>query len=165
MKKIAIIYTKYSPVVDALKYTLSDYCVDCYTDFVNTEDYDLVIHLGDTDGYKGHALTCHYSLLPSFINCKEPVKEAILKGVKVTGVTVYYTDTKKIIAQYPIFIKNDTHYDNLKQELEYLEQTILPIVARKIINNEQFEMQELLNNNCGGKCNTTSCEGCASCRH
>ena len=158
MKKIAVIYSKYSPVIDAIKYTLSDCSVDCLSDTDSTEFYDLVICL-DNKKFNKNAIACHHSLLPAF-DCDEPEKEAILSGAKVTGITIYNVDTKKIITQYPVFINNDTHYDDLKQELTYLEQTLLPIVAKKIINNEPFEIKNLLNSGCN-----RTCGGCSSCKH
>jgi len=161
MKKIAIIYSKYTPTIDAIKYTLSEHKVDCFkNEFYSDNDYDLVILSDNNTKYDGNALACHHSLLPSFDN-DDPVKSAILEGVKVTGITVYYTNPKKIIAQYPVFINNNTHYEELRQMLKYLEQTIFPVVIKKIINNEQFELHSLLNKNqCSGNCG-----GCVSCSH
>ena len=158
MKKIAILYTKYSPVIDAIKYKLQDYQVDCIKS-LNEENYDLVILSGYEGVYEENALVCHHSLLPSF-DCDEPEKQAILTGVKITGVTIYYSKTKKIVAQYPVFINNDMHYDNLKQELDYVEQTIFPLVIEKIVENKPFEINSLINNKCGGLCG-----GCSSCKH
>lgn len=157
MKRIAVLYSKHTPVIDAIKHRLADCIVDCYTDTKDAEEYDLVICLSN-EKPKGNVISCHHSLLPAF-NCAEPEKEAILQGVKVTGITIYYTNTGKIIAQYPVFINNDTHYDDLVQELNYLEQTLLPIIIEKIINNEPFEIQTLINKSCGG------CGGCSSCNH
>lgn len=163
MKKIAIIYSSYTPTIDAIKYTLSDCEIDCFDKEISSDvNYDLVILLDSCIKYKGKAIVCCHSLLPSFENDKEPVKSAILEGVKITGITIYYTNPKKIVAQYPIFINNNVHYEELKQELEYLEQTLFPVVIRKIINNEQFEMRSVLNQN--GKC-AGSCGGCNSCSH
>lgn len=158
MKKLAVLYSEYSPVIDAIKYTLSDCTVDCLTKTDNTESYDLIICLNNIKS-KGNAIACHHSLLPSF-DGDEPEKEAILKGVKVTGITFYYINTGKIITQYPVFINNDTHYDNLKQELTYLEQTLMPVVVEKILKNEPFDIQKLINKGCGGNCG-----GCSSCSH
>lgn len=158
MKKLAVLYSEYSPVIDAIKYTLSDCTTDCLTTADNTENYDLIICL-DNKKAEGNAIACHHSLLPAF-DCEEPEKEAILNGVKVTGITIYYPNTKKIIAQYPVFINNDTHYNDLKQELTYHEQTLLPLVAEKILNNEPFDIQKLVNKGCGGNCG-----GCSSCSH
>ena len=159
MKNIVIIYSEYSPVIDAIKYNLSEYTVTAehIKDYKrNKDDYDLIICLNNIK-VEGKAITCHHSLLPSF-NCEDPEKEAIIQGVKVTGITIYRTDTGKIITQYPVFIDNDMHYDNLKRELSYLEQTLLPVTAKKIINNEPIEMRSLLNNKC---CNNRGCTACS----
>ena len=158
MKKIAILYSEYMPVIDAIKYNLSDCTVDCIKTSGNIKEYDLVINLCPNE-YDTESIACRHSLLPAF-DCEEPEKEAILAGVKVTGITVYYTKTRKIIAQYPVFIKNDTHFDELKRELDYLEQTILPLVAKKLINNEPFELSSIMNKGCSGNCG-----GCLSCNH
>ena len=157
MKKIAILYKNYSPIIDAIKYQLQDCEINCLTKPNEKENYDLVINLGVQ--YDGEALACHYSLLPAFASA-EPVKEAILSGVKVTGITIYYTESKKIIAQYPVFIKNDSHYDDLEQELKYIEQTLFPLIIQKIIQNEPFEVHALMKPSCSGDCG-----GCKSCNH
>ena len=158
MKKVAILYSKHIPVVDAIKYNLSDCIVDCITEVCDMEKYDLVINLCP-DKYDTESIACHHSLLPAF-NCDEPEKEAVLAGVKVTGITVYYTKTGKIITQYPIFIKTDMHYDEVKKELDYLEQTILPLTAKKLIQNEPFDINSILTKGCNGNCG-----GCSSCSH
>ena len=159
MKKIAILYSEYKPVIDAIKYALSDCITDCLTECENISDYDLAVNLTDFKINADNVISCHYSLLPAF-DCEEPVKEAILAGVKVTGITVYYTKTQKIIAQYPVFINNETHYEDLQQELTYIEQTLLPIVIKKILNNEAFNVKAIMKNGCNGKCG-----GCSSCNH
>lgn len=157
MKKIAILYSEYTPVIDAIKYQLSDCEIDCLTTPQNIDKYDLVINFGVD--FNGNALTCHHSLLPAF-DCEEPIKKAMLEGVKITGITIYFTNPQKIIAQYPIFIKNETHYDELKKELIYIEQTLFPLVVQRIISNEPFDVRALLNKTCSGKCG-----GCTSCNH
>ena len=157
MKRIAVLYSEYKPIIDALKYTLSDCEVECLTE-ISRKDYDLVINLcpekSDTAG-----IACHHSLLPAF-NSADPEKDAILAGVKVTGITIYDTVSGNIITQYPVFIKNDIHYDELKKEMDYLEQVLFPVTARKIIDNEQFDIQSFMQGGCGGNCG-----GCSSCRH
>ena len=157
MKKVAILYKDYSPIIDAIMYQLSDCEVNCITQPIGMEKYDSVVNLGCN--YDGEALACHNSLLPSF-DCKEPVKEAMLFGVKVTGLTIYYTKSKKIVAQYPVFVGNDTHYDELNQELCYIEQTLFPLVIRKVLDNEPFEVRSLLNKTC-----SAGCGGCSGCSH
>ena len=159
MKKVAILYSEYSAVIDAIKYQLSDYEVDCLTEPKKTEKYDLVILSNYYGEYEGNALKCHHSLLPSF-DCDEPVKKAMLEGVKVTGITIYFTNPFKILAQYPVFINNNTHFYELEKELEYIEQTLFPLVAERILKNEPFEVRALLNKTCSGHCG-----GCKECNH
>ena len=159
MKRIAILYSEYSPLIDAIKYRLSDCTVDIMTSPVNTDDYDLIVLSNYNAEFEGNAIKCHHSLLPAF-NSAEPEKEAMLAGVKVTGITIFLTNPYKIIAQYPIFINNSMHYDELKQELTYLEQTIFPLVTEKVLNNEPFDISMLLNKTCSGNCG-----GCFRCNH
>lgn len=97
-------------------------------------------------------LKTHYSLLPAFSNSDDPVRDAILAGVKVTGITLTLGD--KIVAQYPIFITNDMHYDNLKLYLEEIANKLLPLVQEKLESNEQFEIRDLMKSKCNG------CGGC-----
>ena len=156
MKKVAVLYNEYSPVIDALKYYLSDCELTCLKKITDKYEYDLVISLGAD--FDGEALVCHPSLLPAFASA-EPIKDAILSGVKVTGITVYFAKSKRIVAQYPVFIRNEIGYDELKQELKYVEQTFLPLIAKKLLNNEPIE-SAMLNNHCGG-----CCGGCGSCNH
>ena len=98
-------------------------------------------------------LKIYYSLLPAFENSDDPVRDAILAGVKVTGITIKQED--RIVAQYPMFITGDMHYDELKTYLEHVANIMLPLVKEKIANNEAFESQTLMkNSNCSG------CKGC-----
>ena len=159
MKKAAILYTNYSPVIDAIKYQLSGYKIDCMKELEETKNYDLVILVNYSGTYSGEALRCHHSLLPAF-DTNEPVKDAILSGVKVTGITIFFTKTKKIVAQYPVFISNLAHFDEVEQELEYIEQVLYPLVIEKVIEDKPFEVQTLLNKSCSGNCG-----GCSSCNY
>ena len=157
MKRLLILYSDYSPVIDAIKYTLQDTVeIVCEKEHLSeVSDYDLIVIVGSYNYEDTDAIKVHYSLLPAF-NGEEPVKEAIIAGAKVTGITFFYTKTKKIIAQYPIFIKNDSHYEDIEQELKYIEQTLYPIIIEKILNCEQFEIKSLVSNSC---C-TGGCSGC-----
>lgn len=100
-------------------------------------------------------LKVHYSLLPAF-QSDDPIRDAILAGVKVTGVTLTLED--RIVAQYPIFITNDMHYDELKLYLEHIAGIMLPLVSEKLENNEVFEIQTLMNSKKCGNCQ--NCGGC-----
>jgi len=159
MKKAVILYTKYSPVIDAIKHTLSDCEVECVTTPNNTDNCDVVILSNYNGEYSGNAICCHHSLLPSF-DSDEPEKDAIIEGVKVSGITIFFTNPKRIIMQYPVFITNDMHYDDLVKKLNYLEQTLFPIVIKKILNNEPFDIEELSSKKCGN-----GCGGCGGCNH
>ena len=157
MKRIAILYSNYIPLIDVLKTQLKNISIETFTSIPkNIKQYDLIISANYNKPTDINLLKCHHSLLPAF-NVNEPEKDAILEGVKVTGITIYFSKTKKIITQYPVFISNDMHYDDLVKELEYLEQVIFPIVINKLINNEPIESKLILktsscSNNCGG-CN------------
>lgn len=105
---------------------------------------------------KENILKCHHSLLPAF-NTDEPVRDAMLAGVKVTGVTFYYENPTRIVAQYPIFITNDMHYEDVVQQLNYLEQALYPLISEKIANNEPFELKSLRKQN--------GCTECSGCKH
>lgn len=159
MKRIAILYSEYTPVIDAIKYQLPDCNIDCFQSGENVINYDLVVILKENIAYDGNAICCHHSLLPAFEG-NEPEKNAIIAGVKVTGITIYYTHTKHILAQYPVFIRHEMHYEELKQELNYVEQILFPNVIDKIIKNEPFETLTVMNPK-----KTSCCGECTSCKH
>lgn len=156
MKKVAILTDhKQNPLAIAIKDTLDGIVsVDLYCGNFSPENYDLIIDTSSSNEHPFNVITSHKSLLPSF-DTKEPVKDAFLAGVKVTGITILYTIPRKILAQYPVFIYNDAHYDELENELACIEQYLFPAVIKKIIKNEPFETQSLMN---GGKCG--GCKGC-----
>lgn len=158
MTKVAIVSDKYLPVIDVIKSTLENVeVIYCQEIPKNKEEYDLVAGIRlDT---KEDIINTHFSLLPSFDN-ENPVEEAFLTGVKVTGLSIYYPKTNKILAQYPVFITNDKYVDDIEQELVYIEQILYPKVIEKILNNEQFEVKDLMKKNCSGNC--SSCGGCNS---
>ena len=157
MKRIAILSSTQNAIADAIVYHLKDFDTTCFTEIPqNIDSFDLVVGINFEGDFEG--LNLHFSLLPAF-DGSEPVKQAILCGVKVTGITVYYTKPFKIVTQYPLIITNESHYDDIKAHLEYLAQTIYPLVIEKILKNESFEVQNLLNNkHCSGAC--TTCGNC-----
>lgn len=163
MKRVAILYSEYTPVIDAIIYQLKDFQVDClnFLDENNTS-YDLVVLIGNEQCYAGNALTCHYSLLPAF-ESDEPVKAAMLSGVKVTGITVYYTKSKNIVAQYPIFIRQEAHFEEVEQELKYIEQIIFPIVIEKVLKNEIIDLRSILQKD--KSCSGCHGGGCSTCKN
>lgn len=159
MKKIAILYSEYTPTIDAIVSHLKEFDVQALDSFKNNNGFDLIANVNYKEDIPDNHIDVHYSLLPAFCG-KEPVKQAFLEGVKVTGITFYYTKPRRIITQYPIFISNFSHYDDVERELEYLEQTIYPLILEKILKNEPFEIKQLLTKGCSGNCG-----GCSSCKH
>ncbi len=159
MKKLALLYSTYTPTIDSIIAHLKDFDVTCLTAPDNLDTYDLVTNINYKGEVEQNHVAVHHSLLPAF-ESEEPVKDAILAGVKVTGITFYYTNPKKIITQYPIFISNASHYDNVAKELEYLEQTIYPLILQRLLENKPFEIRNLLSKGCSGNCG-----GCDSCKH
>ena len=157
MKKLAILYSTYTPTIDSIIGFLGkEVEIVCFNNnFDETDKFDLIVNINSE--YRGNALKAHHSLLPSFEG-ENPVQQAVLAGVKVSGVTFYFTNPFRIIAQYPIFISNDAHFDDIEQELEYIEQGIFPIIIQKLLNNEIIEMKTLLNKNCTG-CSGGNCCG------
>lgn len=159
MKKVVIIYSKYTPTIDAIIAYLKDFEVKAVNSVEEIGACDLLVNTNYEKEIPQNHINVHYSLLPAFSD-NEPVKEAFLAGVKVTGITFYYTNPERITAQYPIFISNFSHYDDIERELEYLEQTIYPLILEKILRNEPFEIRKLLTKGCSGNCG-----GCDSCKH
>ncbi len=160
-KKIAIVYSKYTSTIDAIIYNLKDFEVCCFQNKITTnDDFDLIVGIGVEKYEDKNILTSHYSLLPSFPD-EEPVKKAFLEGVKVTGITFYYTNPKRIVAQYPIIISNGADFVEIENELKYIEQTFFPIIIDKVLNNEIIDMKKIGNSSgcagCGG--------GCSSCKN
>ena len=156
MKKVGIICSNESPTVDAIKNYLQEVEVVCLDSTNTQENFDLVVGLQVPDELVD--INVHHSLLPAFTG-DEPVKQAFLEGVKVTGISFYYTKTGKIIAQYPIFIKSNSHYDEILEEMQYLEQSLYPVIIKSILKNEFFEIEKFLNTGC------SSCGGCKQCSH
>ena len=159
MKNVVIIYSEYTPTIDAIIAYLKDFEVKAVNSVEEIGACDLLVNTNYDKEIPQNHINVHYSLLPAFSD-NEPVKEAFLAGVKVTGITFYYTNPERIIAQYPIFISNFSHYDDIERELEYLEQTIYPLILEKILRNEPIEIRKLLTKGCSGNCG-----GCDSCKH
>lgn len=116
-------------------------------------------------------ISIHQSLLPAFKG-KDAIKQAFLAGVKVSGITIHYVtkecDSGKIIAQYPIFIANDMHFDEFEYEINTIEKKLYPIVIEKVLNDQVFDFQDLMksscnNKGCGGSSSDNEAGGCKGC--
>lgn len=114
----------------------------------------------------GKVINIHPSLLPAFKG-KDAIKQAFLAGVKISGITIHYVekdiDAGKIIAQYPIFIANGAHLDEVEAEIHEIEHKLYPIVIEKVLEDKVFDFQDLMRGKCGGKCSDgggSSSKGC-----
>ena len=97
------------------------------------------------------------SLLPSF-DINEPVKSAFLAGVKVGGVTVCTLDkdgrNEKILAQFPVLIDYDTHFDEFEENMLKTEKMFYPVVIKSILENKPFTFSCVMGGGCSGSCST-----------
>ena len=161
MKKVAVLYSEYIPVIDAIKCQLKNAEVLAFDSISqNYSDFDLIVSVNFKTKSDISILKSHYSLFPAFMESDEPVRDAMLYGNKVTGLTIYFNNPFKIVAQYPLMIPNSAHFDEVMQELVYLEQVIYPLVVEKVLNNETVDMKTLLSKGCSGNCG-----GCGGCNH
>ena len=101
----------------------------------------------------------HPSLLPAF-DINEPVKSAFLAGVKVSGVTVCTIDkegrNEKIIAQFPVLIDYDTHFDEFEENIKKTENMLYPLVINSVLENKPFSFGCVMGGGCSG-----NCDGCS----
>ena len=75
----------------------------------------------------------------------------------MSGITIHSKD--KIIAQYPILIGVETHIDDFINEINKIEQILLPAVIDSIINDRVFDFKDLFSTSCQhGGC--SNCKGC-----
>lgn len=107
----------------------------------------------------GKVINIHPSLLPAFKGSANAIKDAFWAGVKVSGVSVHWVtsdvDGGQIIAQYPVFIINDMHFDEFEAEMHKLEHKLYPVVIEKLLEDKVFDFSDLMKSSCG-----SSCGGC-----
>ncbi len=113
----------------------------------------------------GKVINIHPSLLPAFKGSINAVRESFLAGVKVSGITIHWVtsevDGGKIIAQYPVFISNEMHFDEFESEIHKIEHNLYPIVIDKILKDEVFDFHDLIKSTCSQeKSNCNSCSNC-----
>lgn len=138
-------------------------------EYFSSHDFDLIAlsdyrrQLQNSVLELGKFIHIHPSLLPAFKG-PDAINRAFSAGVKVSGVTVHWVneelDGGKIIAQYPVLIGNLTHFDEYEKEIHQLEDLLYPIVIEKILKDEVFDFQDLINIS---GCNKNSCGGCGDC--
>lgn len=139
-------------------------------EYFKQNKFDLVVLAGymrilpdDVLDEMGKVINIHPSLLPAFKGSANGIKDAFLAGVKVSGVSVHWVtsevDGGEIIAQYPVFITNDMHFDEFEAEMHKLEHKLYPIVIEKLLADKVFDFSDLMKSECGSSCGN-SCGGC-----
>ena len=135
-------------------------------EYFSKNKFDLVVLAGymriisdDVLAEMGKVINIHPSLLPAFKGSKNAIKDAFLAGVKVSGVSVHWVtsdvDGGQIIAQYPVFITNEMHYDEFEEEMHGTEHKLYPIVIEKLLEDKIFDFSDLMKSSCGN-----TCDGC-----
>lgn len=160
MKKLAIIAEADSPIAKAITeyFQNKDVELELPASVGSSNCYDLVAGVHYRDLKCPNAINIHPSLLPAF-DSDNPVLDAFLHGVKVTGVTVH-DSSGRIIIQYPVLIGNLTHFDELQSKIREIEKEIYPRVIEKLLNDEVFDFDDLFGS---GGCNG-GCGGCRGCQ-
>lgn len=137
-------------------------------EYFSKNKFDLVVLAGymrilpeNVLNVMGKVVNIHPSLLPAFKGSKNGIKDAFLAGAKVSGVTVHWVtsdvDGGQIIAQYPVLINNETHFDEFEAEIHAIEHKLYPIVIEKILEDKVFDFSDLMKNSC-----SSNCGGCRS---
>lgn len=162
MKKICLVSTR-SDLTEIIKNKFDGVTVS--DKFPVDADYNLIVltdYFSEIEAEGKNIIRSHLSLLPVF-NTSTPVKDAYLSGVKVTGVTVHRVEnndlTGLILAQYPVIIDSYTNYSQLEEELYSLENELLPLVIKSVLDDKVFDITELIasGHKCGG------CGNCGKC--
>lgn len=135
-------------------------------EYFKENKFDLVVLAGymriipeDVLNEMSKVINIHPSLLPAFKGSANGIKDAFLAGVKVSGVSVHWVtsdvDGGQIIAQYPVLITNEMHFDEFEQEMHKVEHKLYPIVIEKLLEDKIFDFSDLMKSGCG-----SSCGGC-----
>jgi phosphoribosylglycinamide formyltransferase 1 len=91
--------------------------------------------------YKGKIINIHPSLLPAFPG-KDAIGQALLKKVKVSGVTIHEVDegmdTGPIIAQEAVNVSEEDTRESLQQKINQVERQLYPqVLATLCLHNEK----------------------------
>lgn len=100
--------------------------------------------IGETllEAFGGRIVNIHPSLLPSFPG-KDAIGQALLGGVKVTGVTIHYVDagmdTGPIIAQQAVSLSDDETEESLAKKIHEIEHSLYVTTLQKLLNEKGRE--------------------------
>jgi len=88
------------------------------------------------DSFGGRCVNTHPALLPSFTGA-HPVREALARGVKVTGCTVLVVDegvdSGPIVAQAPVPVADDDDEAVLHERIKVTERTLLVSTVGRMV--------------------------------
>lgn len=148
---------------EEIKNSIIQYFKNKEVEFTQGEDADLIaLYDSEYAEPKTKAINLHMSLLPAF-QTPEALKEAYLHGVKVSGITIHEVEQNnfygRILAQYPVLIGNNAHFDEYQSEIIKLGAKIYPIVIDTILQDKVFDFSDLFSGrSCSGGCG--NCNGC-----
>ncbi len=163
-KKLVVIDSDNKEIIEAIKKYFIKKDVDVIISASITSECDLVVLTGfenSFDNNKFKVLNIFPSLLPAFKG-KQPIKDAFLTGVKISGVSIHEVGINnfygRILAQYPVLIGNTTHIDELTREIITVGVKLYPIVIDAVLNDKVFDFSDFFNPSCSGGCG--SCGKC-----
>lgn len=172
-KKLAIIQSENIEIIEAIKiyFENKDVQIVYFKDLNDIDtDFDLIALTGFKTYLKHYKkssqiINIHPSLLPAFA-ISNALQEGYTSGIKVSGISIHTVDKDKffgkILAQYPILIGLNTHFDEYKQEIFEISKKLYPIVIECMLYDKIFDFTDLLKASC-----TNSCGGCngGKCSH
>ncbi len=133
---------------------VKNFLISKNVEFVKEGEGDFEIYFSYPRKSANNSINVHPSLLPAF-DCEDAINRAFMAGVKVSGVTITCGD--KIIAQYPVLIGLDTHYEEFKRDVIEVEKRLIPPVIEAILEDRIFDFQDLFRSPCAHK---GGCSGC-----
>lgn len=108
----------------------------CDVDFVILAGYMRLIGATLLREYEGRIVNIHPSLLPAFPG-KDAIGQAIVAGVKVSGVTIHFVDagmdTGPIIAQQAVQIAANETKESLQTKIHAVEHQLYPSVLQMLL--------------------------------
>lgn len=91
--------------------------------------------------YKGRILNIHPALLPAFPG-RHGVRDALRRGVKVTGVTVHFVDERvdhgPVILQEPVAVRPGDTESSLTERIHRLEHRLYPKAIDRVLQGKGF---------------------------
>lgn len=163
-KKLAVVNSENIDIVEAiLNYFQNKNVEVTLVDKVDKE-FDLNVLTGfevACECFDEKVLNIYPALLPAFKG-EEPIKDAFLTGVKVSGVTVHEVNSGdfygRILAQYPVLIGTTMHITELQSEIIAIAKKLYPVVIDSVLNDKVFDFSDLFKSSCHGNCG-----GCGNC--